>query len=332
MEIREFDPAWADQSELEECHRLHVVIGPEYTGEPAPPYDRFVAGLRTEQPGLGSATRWAAYADGRMVGFATARFPDQENGDLAMVHVTVHPDHRRRGLGTEMLRAVLPALHGRSAVEAWTVPQGGSGDAWATHLGFRSVFVTLLQRLAVHDVAPTTWDVPEPGGYHTVAWTDAAPDRYVASFADARTAIQDSPQGDYGMRTPEWTVDRVREVERVRAEQGVGQLVVAAVRDRDDRVAGFTELELRTRGDLAVQADTAVLAADRGHGLGRCVKARLARWLRADHPGVRTVLTSTASSNAHMIRVNHQIGFTDVRTTLVLNTPLADLAARLGTP
>ena len=118
----------------------------------------------------------------------------------------------------------------------------------------------------------------------------------------------------------------VRLAERDSLANGIEHRVVAAVYEPSAEVVGFTEIELRPhRADVAFQGETAVVAEHRGHGLGRYIKGHMATWLRSDRPELTRVVTSTAASNVHMIRVNHQIGYTTSRTTLVMSCELSDL-------
>jgi mycothiol synthase len=55
----------------------------------------------------------------------------------------------------------------------------------------------------------------------------------------------------------------------------------------------------------------------------------MALWLTADRPDLDRIVTTTAASNEHMIRVNGQIGYVPSRTMLVMNTGVSALLARL---
>ena len=52
-----------------------------------------------------------------------------------------------------------------------------------------------------------------------------------------------------------------------------------------------------------------VVAAHRGQGLARTVKAESLRRLRVDHPGVEVVTTSNAEENTVMLSLNRSLGF-----------------------
>lgn len=53
-------------------------------------------------------------------------------------------------------------------------------------------------------------------GYRLVRWTGACPDGLLASYADARAAINDAPHAD----DESWSPERVRDLEAVVARRG----------------------------------------------------------------------------------------------------------------
>jgi RimJ/RimL family protein N-acetyltransferase len=167
--------------------------------------------------------------------------------------------------------------------------------------------------------------VPVPAGYRLERWSAAAPDRLVASYAAARSAMTDAPAGDSTFQFPQWTVDSVRSAETVCRERGVDRPVVVAVEPAGN-VVGVTEVEIYPgQPELVVQQDTVVVPAHRGHGLGRALKAAMMRWLLTERPGIGQVVTNTAAANRHMIQVNDQIGYTTTRI-------MVDVEADVATP
>jgi mycothiol synthase len=105
---------------------------------------------------------------------------------------------------------------------------------------------------------------------------------------------------------------------------------VVAVHAATGAVAGLTDLELHpTRQDLGYQQYTVVVAGHRGHGLGRCVKSAMVRWIVDERPQITRIGTSTAAGNVHMIRVNHQIGFKTTRSMIDVEAEIDALAGAL---
>ena len=96
-------------------------------------------------------------------------------------------------------------------------------------------------------------------------------------------------------------------------------------------VAGLTQLQLHPhRPRYGYQRDTAVLAAYRGHGLGRAIKAHVLRWLEDDGAHLDVVDTGTAADNPYMAAVNHSLGFATVRSVIGVNRTVAGLLEALG--
>jgi mycothiol synthase len=335
VEIRRFDARWASDDELRQLHRMSLAaLAIDQPSEPQPTFDNFVGRLLNPASDLGVLTRWVAEDGGRIMARAGVYFPDAENRHLGLVeNLTVHPEARRRGLGTLMLQALLPGLldGDRTTIESWSVVADGPGEQWARSLGFRRTNAMLIQELLTRQVDPALWDIAPPPGYRLVSWRGRCPDDLVASFASARTAIEDAPTGDAGINAVRWTVARVRESEQELADAGIENLTCVAVGEATSAVAGLTMVELHPhRRDWAYQRDTAVLTAHRGHGLGRCLKAAMTRSLIADVPQLRRVITNTATVNAHMIATNHAVGYTDVRVQVVLTNDVPELARKLG--
>jgi mycothiol synthase len=332
-DVRCFDPAQATERELADYYRLVLDSGRvDRPDEEPPPYESVVARLGTPLTSRGPSRFWAAHLDGRLIGVANFGFPDDENGHLVIGDIRVHPDQRRRGIGTTLLRAALPTMRteGRRVLTAWGVTAGGAGAKWADALGFRVVHHDVLQMLSIPDTDAGLWQVPAPDGYRLTKWIGTAPDDLLESYATARRAIHDAPSEDSSHRQPEWTSDRVRAAEDDLRRRGVEQRIVVAVHEATGAVAGLTELELHpSRQDLGYQQYTVVVAGHRGHGLGRFVKAAMVRWILDERPQIRRIGTSTAAGNVHMIRVNHEVGFKTTRSMVDVEAEVDVLATVL---
>jgi GNAT superfamily N-acetyltransferase len=296
-------------------------------------YDDWVASLRQLAPSLGPRGYWIARSDGELVAKAVVYFPPDENEHLALTAITVAPRRRREGVGTAVLKAVLPELEarGRKLVEGWELSKGGPGAQWAVAVGMRISKSTIAQTLDIRDVDPVLWDVPAPDGFRVAEWVGAAPDELVASYARALHVMRDAPAGDSEYRLAEWTAERVREAEARHRERNVVQRVVVAVSEATGEVVALTQMDLYTDyPEWAVQQDTAVTPAYRGKGLGRWVKAHMLRALLAERPSIGKIYTNVNADNEYMIRVNEQIGFTTSRSTVGVSGEIAELRRLLG--
>ncbi|QMU74623.1 GNAT family N-acetyltransferase [Streptacidiphilus sp. PB12-B1b] len=311
LETAPFDPGLASPEELRAWHEIFVAVSTDFANTPVPPYESYVQQLCAPMPHYGLQRRWDARADGRVIGTASAMFPTHENRELAIITVRVPSRNRRQGVGTRLLRAILPEVGelGRRTITG-TVKADADGEKWANALGLRSVLRRSSQHLDIPGTDPSLWQVRPAPGFRLHQWLDTAPSALVHGLARARDAMADRPMGDATYEHPSWTAERVRQYEAKTLESGDSHRYVVAVDERSGAVAGFTEIAV-TPGQLSYcrQEDTAVLPEYRGLGLGRAMKAAMMRWLTADLPRMEQVRTMTASENLHMIRVNTQLGY-----------------------
>jgi mycothiol synthase len=333
VDVESLDPDQATDAELVDYHRfISAAWAVDYPEDPGPTYESAAGRLRSPDPEYGRCRHWFARIDGDLVATAFVSFPDTPNDTMVIVDVRVRPDRRGNGIGRAVLAAVLPAIRasGRGLVTGEGIKDGSPGVGWTDALGFVTTQRITMQEVVIADVDPRIWEVDGPAGYRLRRWVDEAPADIIASYAHARSAIHDAPQGA-SFRQPDWTPERIRATENELREQNIEHRVVVAVQESTGDVAGLTIVNFtQHRPHWASQQDTAVLKQHRGHGLGRFMKAAMLRWLVAERPGLELAYTTTAADNTHMIRVNHALGYTDLRTMRCVETPTEDLCRRLG--
>ncbi|MEU7900236.1 GNAT family N-acetyltransferase [Nonomuraea sp. NPDC049152] len=252
----------------------------------------------------------ATETGGAVVGVAGLRlFTSPGQDHLAELELHVHPDRRRSGVGSQLLATAVFAaeVEQRRSLLTAAAADGGPGDAFCAAHGFRRVLTLdhLLLDIARADDAAADTEHP---GYELTGWTGTVSDDLADAFAAAKNAMNDMPTGDMDYGSQAWTADRVRAMAKVLADRGDTLLTIAALRKGE--MAGYTEIVIRA-GETrrALQYDTAVVPAHRGHGLGLWVKAAMVRRLRAEHPGIAEIETDNAQDNTHMLAVNRRLGF-----------------------
>jgi len=328
VDIGLFDTFSASDADFVEHYKvMTAVMGLDYPDQSLPTLEEYVTQMRQPVAATKPRDRWVAREDGQIIGSSYAVYPVLENRHLATVRIIVTPARRRQGTGTALLGAILPALraHGRTVLVGEGVKADASGDLWARELGFTRTHAYVRQILKLSETAPAIWQHPVPDGFRLERWTGGAPEELLEQYARARTAILDAPIGDSTIEFENWTPERVRAHEADLRARNVENHVVAAVHESSGRVVGITELQLfAIQPDSAFQGDTAVAVDFRGHGLGLAVKGAMLRWLTAERPAIAVVFTQTAHDNAHMIRINHALGY---RTTATMAEVEADIAA-----
>ncbi|MGW6565822.1 GNAT family N-acetyltransferase [Streptomyces sp. NPDC054975] len=254
-------------------------------------------------------------ADGEVLGVAGLRlFTSPGQSHLAELEVHVTPDRRRSGVGSHLLATAVKAAEAeqrRSLVAA--APGDGPSGAFCAARGFRRVLALDHLLLDVAHADDGEADA-EHLGYELAGWTGTVPDGLAEAFAAAKNAMNDMPTGDMDYGSQTWTADRVRAMAEVLADRGDLLLTTAALRKGE--MAGYTEIVIRAGETCrALQYDTVVVPAHRGHGLGLWVKAEMVRRLRAEHPGIVEIETDNAQDNTHMLAVNRRLGFRFHRST-----------------
>jgi len=209
------------------------------------------------------------------------------------------PEHRRRGIGTIVLRALLDhhrAL-GHRSVAAHVEEDGAM--AFATLHGFVEV------DRQVELVRTVRSDEPAPPRYPGVAFTTVAddPDLLRRAYALAEQGYADLPvtTGTVTVPLDEWLGEE--------ATLPGGSIVALA----DGRIVGYAGLLAWNDDDTRAENGlTVVDRAWRGRGLATALKRRQLAWASAT--GLREIVTWTQVGNEAMQHVNIGLGYV-ARTT-----------------
>ena len=257
-------------------------------------------------------------APGPVAGWYRLELPDLENLDRANLHLTVHPDERRHGLG----RALLRHAAGRAAAHGRTVLSGGArngtaGEAFARRVGAEPGLVDIerLQdprKLEDGALARLREEAERhAAGYALVTWSGLVPEELIEQMAALYAALSDAPH-DPDVEPEKWDAQRVRErVNGLREHFGTREYSVAARHLATGEMAALTQVSVDPPDPgWGVQLITAVTAAHRGHRLGLLVKVAMLEWLATAEPQLERITTWNAEDNQHMIAVNEALGYT----------------------
>ena len=302
MQVEEIDARTASDARLLTLHEIEQACLPElFPGEPGRSAAEAIAFYR-HQPTTHETFTWLGAG-----GFAGLFIHGPK---AAFLHLFVHPDRRRSGLGTALLAAVraraaergVEELHGQHATLA--------GAAFAARFG-----ATPGQRLVRSLLHLGSAELPlplVPVAWSVQTWLTRVPDEHLAAFVRARAAMDDAP-GSEAIEFPTASAERVRASEDALIERKREMRVTVAMHESGE-IGAFTELRMSNGSVVAFTDDTGTIAAHRGIGLARAVKVESLRRLSADHPEVEAVTTMNAEENGAMRHINESVGFRAVAT------------------
>ena len=286
---------------------------------PRPVREHLALGRRlVERGGSMEGTHRAAVAGDAVVGALRLLLPVRDNTTVAYVDLAVHPDARRRGVGSALLEEAgrIAAAAGRTALVAEVdepVPDP-AGRAFARHHGWTCDLQESRRDLVLpadeDRLAALEREARAAGAdYEVLTWRDRTPDALVEDRALlSRRMSTDAPSGDVPVEEEHWDVARIREAEAAHVARGRTVLTGGAV--RDGRLVAYTELHVPLeQPEHAHQGATLVLREHRGHRLGARVKVAVLREVAATLPQVRRISTYNAESNRPMVAVNEALGF-----------------------
>ncbi len=268
--------------------------------------------------------------DGVVVGLLGLHTPTYDNTHLAWASVEVHPDHRSRGIGSELLGYAdqMAREQGRTSfgTDSWDLPKA---NAFALRHGFEQKAIDVNRR---QDIAGLDWSVVQrmydeavqaSAGYELVRLTGRVPDELLDGMVALTASINDAPRDDLDVEDDVFTPERLRKYEA--AQEAADRTIYRMIaRERSTgALAGHSTIVVeRERPHIAEQHDTAVDRAHRGHRLGALVKTAMLLWMRDEEPAVTQVDTWNAESNTHMIAINEPLNYRIIARTISYQKPL----------
>ena len=244
-----------------------------------------------------------ATLDGTAVGSGVADRSD--SGGAGFIAPRVLPEHRRRGVGSALLRALSEHIFTLGLPEARAMVDDGGSLGFAERFGFAEIDRQVEQVRAIGHELPQS---ALPTGVEVIL-LDQQPGLWAACFNSFGAEV-----------LADFAVDQPLDITSEQwATAWAGDPMFLAVRGGE--VIGCAGLFRDTdRPDRAENALTAVRRHERGHGIASHLKRLTLRWA-ADHD-LTEVYTWTQARNASMLRLNEHLGYVTGKTSITLARPL----------
>jgi mycothiol synthase len=222
--------------------------------------------------------------------------------DAAYCMVRVHPDVRRRGVGSALLAAAADVARGFDKHAYWGRVSIGDDESLA-FVSKRGFVETGREIMLERELTPADRGPAPPG-------VEPLRDEHLeGAYAVAVECVPDMPVGfDTQARSfEEW--------ERALERDG------AFVALDGGRVVGYAHLETRHATlDRREHGLTAVLRSHRGRGLAVALKQAQVSWAAVN--GYRGLFTWTQEVNGAMRRVNEKLGYRIAAGSIAVRAPL----------
>jgi GNAT superfamily N-acetyltransferase len=240
----------------------------------------------------------------------------ESNKQFMWVTGSVHPDHRRRGIGRSWIPLMLDLMERHGCTTLTMDTHEDSGHRFLKWLGAEGKSAGAENRLQLADV---DWDMLKrwaaDGAAHSPSTRlevydghlpQAMWEEYCPQFSSLLNAMpwDDLDHGDIVV-TPAQLADWYSRLD----EQG-GSDHTMITREPDGSISGITDMNYAPYMPQFIdQGFTGVRADARGRGLGKWLKAAMLLHVRDIYPGLQTVITGNASSNGPMLAINKAMGF-----------------------
>jgi GNAT superfamily N-acetyltransferase len=336
--IERFDPATARSDAMRGYHALSNRIRAEWWPEYPPRSLPVLRTILTSVPPVWGVRWWVAWRNGQVAGGAELELSQtQENRHLGWCDVYVHPDYRRQGIGTALLRTVAEVARGddRRLLTLGTATTVPAGEAFACRLGATPGLTQNINQLRISDVDLAllqTWQRRAPEDEFRLGfWEGPYPEADLADVVQMHEVMNTAPRGSLDMEDFHWTPQLIRDQEEASRKRGVERWTIYARHLPTGRIAGFTEVGWdRNEPEILHQWGTGVFPEFRNHGLGRWLKAAMLEVVLARRPEVKFVSTGNANSNAAMLKINHELGFRLYNTITLWQVPAEQALAHVA--
>ena len=330
----------ASETQVTEAARIFQAMNHERVPEdPLTSLDAIASRIRATTPNQWRATFGARDASGRLVatGFVGWNKSESENAHARWTEVNVLPEHRRKGIGRAIFRALVQACE-RQADDlvffGQTSDRLPSGEAFAKAIAATPGLPMKLNQLILADVDRpnvAAWAKIDPPGYRLARADGIVPKELIQPYLDAANAMNDMPKGELRFADQRFTEEQLHDRESWLKQSGTEWWLIVAIHEASGEGAGFTEVQHDPRvGHVIWQGGTGVVRAHRGHKLGLWTKAVMLERIIRERPNAKFIRTGNANVNEHMLAINAQLGFRHAWSTTLWQLPLAEARTSLG--
>lgn len=331
-----------DEGELTELNAFQNAIRLEARpGDPPLPVELTIANARN-LPKMDEVQLWLVRDEAEMlvaVGSANWEPEALHNRHILDVGIEVLEPFRRRGIGTELLAALVEQARelGKTLLLGGSQETIPAGRVFAERVGAQAGQEQRISRLLLDDVDPALvdrWVSEGPmraPGYELVFVEGDIPDELIDDALTAFLIMNTAPRDDLDMEDWVMTTDHIRQWEAAQNAAGATRYTTFVRHIDSGALVGFTEVLWNSKiPGIVQQLGTAVDPAHRGHALGKWLKADMLQRIRSSGFEATEIRTGNAESNDAMLGINVALGFRPWHTHIAWQLRAEDVGAYLA--
>lgn len=266
---------------------------------------------------LGAPELRVHHVDGVAVAVSQLQVGYWANQDVATGEVMVDPEHRRMGLGTQVIRGLEKRAEGLSCRRL--VFDGRDLPATREFADRNGYAVDLAGLARCLHLSKVDWDdfsallssaATQSADYEFLRLSGPTPAEFLPGLVEVFNALKDAPVGAAPLEEDVFNAERIHSTERHYSGPENRFWQIIARHRRSGELVGHTVVVVDSLTPThAEQHETSVKRKHRGHRLGLRLKAEMLALLQAEEPQLEAITTWNAKSNVHMGRVNDELGF-----------------------